>query len=264
MMKSMLVSAAAAAALFAAPVSAEMLRVRNTQTEIQIGGKGAGTVVLEYGLGSSKETWAPLLPVIDNFARSFAYNRLGTGRSGPAMKNPTPKRIADHLHDLLTLAQMPKPWTLVGHSMGGANMLTFARMYPNEVRAVVLIDATPFSQPEAQRRLTPDVYRELNRLVSVAGGTPRDEFRAFASADQEFRQLGPFPKIPVYLLRATRADPGDSPEYLTWRKSAQHELAALSPCPVERDIADAGHFIQRDKPKEVLAAIYEASKRNGC
>lgn len=85
----------------------------------------------------------------------------------------------------------------------------------------------------------------------------------------EFRSLGPFPKVPVFLLHATKFGPDDAPEtqtpeYITWRLSAQKELANLSPCPVERDIPDAGHYIQRDQPKAVLVAIYEAVKRPKC
>jgi len=106
-------------------------------------------------------------------------------------------------------------------------------------------------------------------MTAAAGGVYRDEMRASEKAASEFQSLGPFPNAPVFLLHATKFGPDDSPEiqkpeYIAWRAGAQRELMNLSPCPVEREVPDSGHYIQRDQPKAVLAAIYEAAHRPRC
>ena len=51
---------------------------------------------------------------------------------------------------------------MVGHSLGGFYMQAFARMYPQETAAVVLIDrASPFEPPGVFGRLI-RLYTELD------------------------------------------------------------------------------------------------------
>ena len=45
---------------------------------------------------------------------------LEPGRSGPAPTTPDPAEVVEELHDLLAAADVPGPYVLVGHSLGGA------------------------------------------------------------------------------------------------------------------------------------------------
>jgi len=250
--------------LVTGPAQAALVKVDGTTNEVKIGGSGVGAVVLESGLGDTMEPWEPLLPVIDHFARSVAYNRLGYGRSGPAMKDPTPEHVAQHLHALLTASGVAGPWTLVGHSLGGAYMLAFARLYPKEVGAVVLVDPTPPGQSDITKERWPSDYGAIRSVLGMIGGNAKAEFKAFDGSKQAMDTLPPFPAVPIYLLQSTRRDPSINPELARWIADQRKAIAGLSPCPVVRDVADSGHYIQRDQPKAVAAAIYEAVGRPRC
>ena len=49
--------------------------------------------------------------------------------------------MVTELHDLLAAADVPGPYVLVGHSLGGAFDLLYARTYPDEVAALVVVDS---------------------------------------------------------------------------------------------------------------------------
>lgn len=253
------------AALLATTAHASVLRVGNTSSEVQIGGQGtSGTVVLESGLGDTMDPWRPLLPAINGFSRTFAYNRLGYGRSGPATSNPTPAHVAGQLHDLLVASGLPKPWTLVGHSLGGAYMLEFAKLYPADVGAVVLVDPTPFGQVDVTRQRWPSDYKTILSITRLMGGNANAEFRSFEGAKPSFDALGNFPSVPIYLLESTKVDPSINPDLRSWIHVEHRETVKLSACSTLREVPDSGHYIQRDQPKAVLAAIYEAAHRPHC
>ena len=71
------------------------------------------------------------------------YSRFGTGASDPPSKPQTFSSQARDLHALLRAASEPGPYLVVGHSYGGAVAVTFAAQFPESVRGVVLIDASP-------------------------------------------------------------------------------------------------------------------------
>ena len=52
-----------------------------------------------------------------------------------------PADVVTELHDLLAAADVPGPYVLVGHSLGGALDLLYARTYPDEVSVLVVVDS---------------------------------------------------------------------------------------------------------------------------
>ncbi|MYD14020.1 MAG: alpha/beta hydrolase [Gemmatimonadetes bacterium] len=76
-------------------------------------------------------------------ARSILFDRPGTGWSDPG---PFPRRTAVEaveLARLLERADEKGPFVVVGHSYGGLLAANFARRYPEQIAAVVLLDASP-------------------------------------------------------------------------------------------------------------------------
>ena len=74
------------------------------------------------------------------------------------------KQITSELHTLLKGAGIDGPYVLVGHSLGGISMQTYAHRYPEEVAGVVLVDSSTdpdqFSQrPEARDSDEPQKQR---------------------------------------------------------------------------------------------------------
>jgi pimeloyl-ACP methyl ester carboxylesterase len=52
------------------------------------------------------------------------------------------KQITSELHTLLSKAGIEGPYVLVGHSLGGLSMLTYAARYPEEVAGATLVDSS--------------------------------------------------------------------------------------------------------------------------
>lgn len=100
------------------------------------------TVVIEQGNSSPSIVWAPVQAAIAKFARVCTYDRAGFLWSDPAPSGnrDLDARVAD-LHALLTRGQVPAPYVLVGHSLGGLLVRRFARQYPDLVAGMVLVDS---------------------------------------------------------------------------------------------------------------------------
>ena len=141
-------------------------------------GHGSPTVILESGYHDSSDLWGiaevtppaadgAVLPGIARSARVCAYDRPGTLRYSENQGSittrtspvPMPRTAADvvtDLHTLLRAADVPGPYVLVAHSLGGIFSRLYQRTYPDEVRAMVLVDT--FS-PEV-----PELFGPLSRL----------------------------------------------------------------------------------------------------
>jgi len=139
-------------------------------------GQGTPTVVFDAGLGDSKDSWRWIWPDVAKRTRVFVYDRAGLGRSDPGPLPRTSRQIVEELHIALDRAWVDGPYILVGHSFGGLNMQLFARTYPDEVTALVLIDPTPLEFPEwADERRTAEERRRLKTSLSLASETLRHE-----------------------------------------------------------------------------------------
>src|SRR5574343_1205197 len=102
----------------------------------------APTVVLQAGLGDGQSAWRPVLPALQQLGPVFAYDRPGYGSAASVDGARDPCTIARELHALLQQQQVAPPYLLVGHSIGGLYQYVYARLYPQEVAGMVLLDPT--------------------------------------------------------------------------------------------------------------------------
>jgi pimeloyl-ACP methyl ester carboxylesterase len=74
-----------------------------------------------------------------------AYDRAGYGTSegGPLPRDSGTE--VEELRALLAAAEIPGPYVLIGHSLGGLNMEVFAISHPEDVAGMVLLDPPPTS-----------------------------------------------------------------------------------------------------------------------
>jgi pimeloyl-ACP methyl ester carboxylesterase len=75
---------------------------------------------------------------------SVLYDRAGTGWSDPVPLPRTAAEATGELRDLLRAADVPAPYVLAGHSLGGAYARHFAQRFPREVAGLLLLD--PFHE----------------------------------------------------------------------------------------------------------------------
>jgi len=104
-------------------------------------GSGAPTVVFESGLGEGWYSWALVQESIGTHARACSYDRSGIAFSDPDPSPRTVDRLIEDLHELLVRSGEAGPYVLVGHSLGGLLVRRYAKSYPADVAALVLVDS---------------------------------------------------------------------------------------------------------------------------
>ncbi len=257
----------------------------------RVSGEGRYTFVLEAGLGDYSDSWGPLEESFAQISRTFLYDRAGLGWSdeGPAPRSA--EQIVDDLHRTLEAAGIPKPYILVGHSLGGLTQTLYATRYPAEVAGLLLIDpshkdqfkklpsppaimtflmtqlsrAAPFGLPQLLMHRS-DPIANQTKHVRTSGA----ELRAFLSASDAWGgraiDLG---HTPIYVLTAGAGPPipgkTEVERKAIWQAvyDLHEELVAASVSPIRRHtvIADATHYIQRTHPQVVLEAARELLTR---
>jgi pimeloyl-ACP methyl ester carboxylesterase len=134
---------------FAYPPPGQMVDVNGTRLHLYCLGEGSPTVILEAGLGDNVLGWELVHARLAESTRVCAYDRPGLGWSEGLDRVVPSEEVAQILHTLLQEADIPGPYILVGHSMGGLHARSFARLYPAEVTGLVLVDSSHENQLNA-------------------------------------------------------------------------------------------------------------------
>jgi pimeloyl-ACP methyl ester carboxylesterase len=71
---------------------------------------------------------------------SVIYDRAGTGWSDAVQLPRALVEVTDELRELLRVAEVPPPYVMVGHSLGGLYARHYAQRLPHEVSGMVLLD----------------------------------------------------------------------------------------------------------------------------
>ena len=103
-------------------------------------GSGRPAVVLEAGSGNGMVTWRFVQAEIGKTTRVCAYDRAGLGFSDAAKRPSDVANMADDLSRLIAAAGVPKPFVLVGHSLGGATAVLYAATHPDDLAGAVLVE----------------------------------------------------------------------------------------------------------------------------
>ncbi len=229
---------------------------------MSIEGEGAVTVVFEAGLGDTLDVWRKVqFSIASGCARTVSYNRAGYSGSGAADGVRDAAHVVDELRSELQTRGIAPPYILVGHSMGGLYMQYFARNYPAEVKALLLVDSTHWAHLERMKQETPGMYGTLTALSVLMTGTMRREFKDSVVAGQEVASSPALESIPTIVLSSTRAAPGETPTFRALMRELQTEEASEYNAQRHEFVEGSGHYIQRDRPEIVINAIRELA---GC
>jgi pimeloyl-ACP methyl ester carboxylesterase len=152
-----------------------IVTIEGHQFHIDCTGDGPLTVILESGAGATTLAWAWIQPEIAKSSSVCSYDRAGYGWSSPTDLPMDAINTSQQLHNLLRAANIPGPYILVGHSIGGAYVRMFAANYPLDVAGLVLLDATNPSVLETYAEVdlpkvedwTPPLLRILPYLASA-------------------------------------------------------------------------------------------------
>ena len=242
------------------------------------------TVILLHGSSANAWWWEPVARAIAPEYRLLALDQRGHGDSEWA--RPAAYSPIDYANDIARFvahvaANAEKP-IVVGHSMGGMNVLAFARRHPYSARGAMAIDVAVTSTRGRDRYLRrlkalpvvtyPDLAmaRARFRLIPNEGGIAEaviheiaerslartDEGRWTLKFDREcffgsdgmvvldtIRQIG----IPMMLVRAGHSR-------IMTAEGAEH-ARAVNPNVRLVTIADAHHHVILERPEEVARLI---------
>ena len=210
------------------------------------------------GLGDSGETaWRTVWGQVARNARACVYDRAGLGRSDPNPMPATYQATDDGLHALLQRGHIPGTYVLVGHSLGGLLARLYAHQHPADVAGVVLVDATPVDWFPTVQRLLPAA------LLSLLTHNPEGfDLRHGLTALTPLDRPGVLDRRPLAVMWAPNQPPPGLPASTTqelarsW-EAEQARLGRLSSASRLQRVPGSGHYLQRDRPKLVLARIDE-------
>jgi pimeloyl-ACP methyl ester carboxylesterase len=230
-------------------------RVDGGQIAYETLGNSGPVVVFVSGQDEEMRGWDRVARPLAACTHVVLYDRPGTGRSSP--RASTEPLLADtaakELSDLLTSIKFAPPYILVGHSLGGLYVQAFARGRPDDVAAVVLVDAASQFEP-------PGVF--VSKSAPAPGSTAAIESNGFAPSVKAMLGGPPFPPVPLIVLSATNH--GDTADREALWRSVQARIANLSPRGHLEIVEGAGHFIQNDRPQAVIDAVLQAARETGA
>jgi pimeloyl-ACP methyl ester carboxylesterase len=129
----------AAAKRFSAP--GQIVDVGGRKMHILCKGVAPGpTVVLEMGAAESSAYWWGIQDAVASFAHVCTYDRAGFGWSEQAKGSTSLETRAVDLHAVLKAANVPGPYVLVGHSLGGPLIRLYARDHLEQAAGFVFVD----------------------------------------------------------------------------------------------------------------------------
>lgn len=161
-----------------------LIQIGERKLETEISGTGEKTVVLLTGMNSPIDDWNAIIRDLSDVSRVVSFHRAGSGDSDPNPSGPSVLQTVQDLRSLLVALEIHTPVILAGHSYGGLCVQRFARVYPENVCGVVLIDSTSV---------------DLNRLDSLSLPTLNEQ----ESDDEWIAQCNQFAAMsPIEIFEA--------------------------------------------------------------
>src|SRR5215212_8549561 len=149
------------------PPPGEMVDVGGYSLHANCVGQGSPTVILDAGLGEFSAHWVRVQREVSDTIRVCAYDRAGMGWSEMGPETRDARQISSELHTLLSKAGIGGPYVLVGHSLGGLSMLTYAARYPDEVAGVTLVDSSTELDQFSHRPKARDSHEAQKQSLAV-------------------------------------------------------------------------------------------------
>jgi pimeloyl-ACP methyl ester carboxylesterase len=119
----------------------QLVDIGGRRLNLYCSGSGPVTVVFDAQGGDAGWSWHRVHPRVAARTRACVYDRAGLGFSDLSPLPATTGNAVDDLHALLAKAGVAPPYVLVGNSSGGAQVQLYTYRYPDEVNALVLVEA---------------------------------------------------------------------------------------------------------------------------
>lgn len=142
---------------------------------LESGNTDAETLVLLHGFGADKDNFTESAPYLKDF-HLIIPDHIGFGESSkPEAADYSPAAQAERLHTLFSELNLDRAFHLGGSSMGGHIAMTYAALYPADVKSLWLLDpGGVWSAPES----------EMMKIIAETGVNPLT-----AKTESEFRDV---------------------------------------------------------------------------
>jgi pimeloyl-ACP methyl ester carboxylesterase len=266
--------------------------VNGTTLHYVRGGTGPAVILL-HGFPQDWYEFHQVMPRVANMFTVIAVNLRGIGGSKATSGGYDAANLAEDIHQFAQQLNLERVY-LVGHDLGGIVAYAFARLYPEEVRGLMILDVPlpgiePWEDVKADPLLwhinfhqTPDLpeqliagrqevyFRHFWSLGTVSGdGISDDDAAHYASAYAAPEQLRAgfemYRSLPANeKFNATQRSAIDLPLVLA---GGDHSFGPILPGISERlrtygwtnvgveIIEDSGHYVADEQPDAVAALI---------
>ncbi|GGG11642.1 hypothetical protein GCM10010912_65100 [Paenibacillus albidus] len=240
------------------PIAKNKIKTLHGTFEYALSVKGSPAVILINGGGGPIEGWHKIFHELAKEFTILAYNRLGVGKSDKPTGPQHGTAVVTSLKQLLDDIELPPPYLLVGHSLGGLYANLFARYFPDQIAGVVLLEAShPLDL--AINDTQPALIRNLNRFLGIfdalSPSKKWDEVHFVKETATQIEQAGPFPDKPLFVVSGTNKPPLMPKHALEIRSKNQLDLVQLSKHGKQVLATRSGHFPQFSEPDLVIQTI---------
>ncbi|CAN5413939.1 alpha/beta hydrolase [soil metagenome] len=236
------------------PAGGELVDIGGRSLYLECTGEGTPVVVMEAGVGSASSSWSPVIEALADVTRVCVYDRANLGRSDPASTPRSGADVVDDLEALLGAAELPPPYALVGHSLGGLLVSQYAARDPGRVSGLVLVDSVHPDLFDRYSALIPP--ERLDQIRARLGSNPEG-----LALEATLREAQAESRVPPVLTVVVAATEGhglfgvDTEAAETLWAELQQELADASPAGRLVVATGSGHSVQADQPEVVIAAV---------
>lgn len=243
--------------------------------------------VFVHGLMGFLNNWQRITTALAPTECCLCYDQRGHGKSFQPDSGYAPEDYAQDLKDLTDALGWDR-FILVGHSMGGRNVMVFASLFPEKVEKLIVEDIGPESNQSAN-----DYYQKLLDAVPVPFSTrveARDFFKQeflskvvtkepvsiiagflFANLiekngvwDWKFSKKGILETVRIGRMKDRWAEIKSLQMPTLWLRGAEtkelssevfQRILQSNPMIQGVEVPGAGHWIHSDKPHEFLQAL---------
>ncbi|WRP07488.1 alpha/beta hydrolase [Rossellomorea aquimaris] len=141
-----------------------LIQLKHNKIEVLRKGHKGPQIVILPGMGCSFDEWYEVIETLSNTCRILTFHRRGLGRSDIGEEVHNTESTVCNLADILHFLNIEEPIYLVGHSYGGLCAQHFAKVYPERVAGVILVDSTSVELKELETLDLPVIHEESDEF----------------------------------------------------------------------------------------------------
>lgn len=223
-------------------------------------GNGRVPVVFVSGLGEDHNTWQTVQDSVSAFALTLSYDRSGLGKSAYNNEKKDLLSITTELNKLIRLTNLPKPFILVGHSLGCQIVKEYALRYPKNIKALVFIDPG-YNEENLKSRVADSMWQKrekaLQKYLPEFNKAQKEELKYANQNAAISDSIKLNAKVPVVLFTATKINPDFpcSAEELCVKEETHNLWLKSMPTAIHQVVPQSRHYIQNDMPSLIISSI---------